>query len=91
MQPGYVISKFKQVNSLRKLQYSMFFELRNKIIFVLAVICLENIRFCFRLVDCLKVKCDAVFLKIYKECKTNVMWSSIVVVFPSEEFRNNKS
>ena len=69
----------------------MFFEIRNKRIFVLAVTCLVNIRFCFSLVDCLKVKCDAVFLKIHKECKTNVMWSSIIVVFPSEEYFNNKS
>ena len=89
MQPGYVISNFKQVNSyssLRQLQlqYSMFIEIRNKRICVCSYLS-RKYSVLFSLVDCLKVKCDVVFLKIHEECKTNVMWSSIVVVFSSEE------
>ena len=44
MQPGYVISNFKQVNSFSSLR--QFIEIRNKRIFVFAVICLVNIWFC---------------------------------------------
>ena len=75
MLPGYVISNFKWVNSFSKLR--QFIEKSNKRVFVFAVSVL------FSLVECLKVKCEEVFLKIH-ESKTKVMWSSIVVVFPSD-------
>ena len=74
---------FKSSRQLQ-LQYSMFIEIRNKRICVCGYLS-RKYSVLFSLVDCLKVKCDEVFLKIHEECKTNVMWSSIVVVFPSEE------
>lgn len=43
MQPGYVISNFKQENSFSSIR--QFIEIRNERIFVFAVICLVNIWF----------------------------------------------
>ena len=80
MLPGYVISNFKRANSFSKLR--QFIEIPSKRVFVFAVSVL------FSLVECLKVKCDEVFPKIHKESKTKVMWSSIVVVFPSDSSRH---
>ena len=76
MQPGYVISNFKEVinsfSNLRQFIRSQVIEMRNKRVSVFAVICLVNIRFCLACLECLKVKCDVEFLKIHKECKTNI-------------------
>ena len=54
---------------------SMFIEIRNKRICVCSYLS-RKYSVLFSLVDCLKVKCNVVFLKIHEECKTNVMWSS---------------
>ena len=81
MQPGYVISG------------KQFFKSSAPVVIFHVCACSYLSRkysVLFSLVDCLKVKCVVVFLKIHKECKTNVMWSSIVIVFPSKEFLNNK-
>ena len=72
---GYVISNFKQVDSfssLRQFVRCQVIEIRNERVSVFAVICLVNIRFCLACLECLKVKCDVEFLKIHKECKTNI-------------------
>ena len=64
MQPGYVISNFKQSGKqFFKFSpvYSMFIEIRNNRFFVFAVIFLVNYSVLFSLVDSLKVKCDVVF------------------------------
>ena len=56
---------------------------KGKIVFVCSYLS-SKYSVLFSVVEFLKVKSDAVFLKIHKECKTNVLWFSIDVVFPSD-------
>ena len=84
---------FKQVNSLKSSPvYSMFklIEIRtcNKRAFVFAGSLSRKYSFFFSLVEFYKSKCNVVFFKMHKECKTNVMWSSIVVVVPFGFFKS---